>query len=192
MRKSGGMDTSLDALVRRFNTRARAITGFHRIPAQDADDLLQQTYLTYLARRDEVRNPEAWLAGTLNQRCLMFWRSRRRSWLSTAPDAFLEAKSRTDSPPQERMMLRRDLSKAVSRLPSRWRALINLKYGLGLDSKETAKRLGYRYSGIYTITKRCLAALAEEMEALGWKASVSPACPRHGQGCVSRVREGRE
>jgi RNA polymerase sigma factor (sigma-70 family) len=183
------MDLSLDALVQRFNSRARAITGFHRIPAQDADDLLQQTYLTFLVRRDEVRNPEAWLAGTLNQRCLMFWRSRRRSWLSTAPDEFLEAKARVDSPRQDQLMLRRDLSKAVSRLPSRWRALINLKYGLGLDSRETARRLGYRYSGIYTITKRCLAALAEEMEMMGWKASVSPPCPRPGQACMNRARE---
>jgi len=181
----------LDALVRRFNTRARAITGFHRIPAQDADDLLQQTYLTYLGRRDEVRNPEAWLAGTLNQRCLMFWRSRRRSWLSTAPDEFLEAKARTDSLPQDRVMLRRDLSMAVSRLPSRWRALINMKYGLGLDSRETARRLGYRYSGIYTITKRCLAALAREMAALGWNAPSSSACPRPGEGCGDRVEEGQ-
>ena len=64
--------------------------------------------------------------------------------------------------------MRRDLSTAISRLPERWRTLIRLKFGLGLDSRETARRLGYRYSGIYTITKRCLAALAKEMDSLGW------------------------
>jgi RNA polymerase sigma factor (sigma-70 family) len=181
------MDIPLDDIIRRFSSRARAITGYHRIPPQDADDLLQQTFVTFLVRRDEVRNPEAWLAGTLNQRCLMFWRSRRRSWLTTAPDAFLEAKAEAGVPPQDRAMLRHDLSIAVSRLPSRWRALINLKYGLGLDSRETAKRLGYRYSGIYTITKRCRAALAKEMESMGWEYSSSAACPRPGHECKDRV-----
>ena len=58
--------------------RAKAIVGFHSIPPQDREDLVQQTYLTYLRRHEEVRNPQAWLAGTLRQRCLLFWRSRRR------------------------------------------------------------------------------------------------------------------
>jgi RNA polymerase sigma factor (sigma-70 family) len=177
----GTQDPALDALIDRFNRRARAITGFYGIPVQEADDLLQQTYLAYLNKRDEVRNPEAWLAGTLRQRCLMFWRSRRRSWLSTVPDEFLEATIGPEVLPQDQMMLRHDLSLAVSRLPSRWQDLINLKYGLGLDSRETARRLGYRYSGIYTITKRCLAALAVEMESLGWECELSHACPRPGR-----------
>lgn len=161
-------DLAVERLVRRFKPKARAIVGFHGIPKQDAEDLVQQTYLTYLSRRDEVRSPDAWLAGTLNQRCLMFWRSRRRSWLSTVEDDYLEAVGSRDAPPQESLAVRRDLSTAISRLPERWRTLLRLKFGLGLDSRETAMRMGYRYSGIYTITKRCLAALAKEMEAIGW------------------------
>ena len=85
-------DREIEELVQRFRPRARRITGFHGIPGQDADDLLQQTYLTFLSKRDEIRNPEAWLAGTLSQRCLMFWRSRRRSWLAMVEDGFLEAR----------------------------------------------------------------------------------------------------
>ena len=164
-------DLVIEQLIRKFQSRARSIVGFHGIPRQDADDLVQQTYLTYLSRRDEVRNPEAWLAGTLNQRCLMFWRSRRRSWLSTAEDAFLEAAGSGDSVPQDMVAIRRDLSTAIARLPERWRLQLRFKFGLELDSKEAARRLGYRYSGIYTITKRCLAALAKEMESLGWNGS---------------------
>lgn len=183
MQSASEVDPALDGLVRKFQSRARVIAGFHGIPPQDVDDLVQQTYLTYLTRRDEVRNPEAWLAGTLNQRCLMFWRSRKRSWLATAPDSFLESRARVQSPPQEQAMMRRDLTMAISRLPTRWRALLRLKFGLGLDSRETARRLGYRYSGIYTITKRCLAALAKEMEAMGWERSLPRPCPRRSGRC---------
>ena len=82
----------LENLVRAFEPRAKAIVGFHRIPPQDAEDLVQQTYLTYLRRHEEVRNPEAGLAGTLRRRCLMFWRSRSRGWLSFADESFLDSR----------------------------------------------------------------------------------------------------
>jgi RNA polymerase sigma factor (sigma-70 family) len=164
--------------------------GFHGIPRQETDDLVQQTLLTFLSKREEVRNPEAWLVGTLNQRCLMFWRARRRSWLSTVEDGFLEAAGGQQSPPQDLVALRRDLTTAIARLPARWRELLRLKFALELDSKETARCLGYRYSGIYTITKRCLAALAREMEGMGWEAT--PAVCRSDQPTGCNGSGGRE
>ena len=180
-------ELSIEQLFQRFQSRARSIVGFHGIPLQDADDLVQQTYLTYLSRRAEVRRPEAWLAGTLNQRCLMFWRSRRRSWLSTAEDEFLEVAGSGDTVPQDQVAVRHDLSLAISRLPERSRLLLKLKFGLGLDSKEAARRLGYRYSGIYKITRRCLDALAKEMDSLGWNGAstcrgIATAGPRNDTG----------
>lgn len=158
----------LENLVRAFEPRARAIVGYHGIPPQDGEDLVQQTYLTYLRRRTEVRNPEAWLAGTLRKSCLMFWRARRNGWLSYADDAFLEKRPLAEPSPFDRVAMRRDLGKVIARLPRRNRDLVQLRFGLGCDSRETAERLGYRYSGIYTITKRCLAALARELREVGY------------------------
>jgi RNA polymerase sigma factor (sigma-70 family) len=161
----------LENLVRDFEPRARAIVGFHGIPREEADDLVQETYLTYLRRRAEVRDPQAWLAGTLRRRCLMFWRARRQSWLSFADEEFLDAKGSREREVVDFVALRCDLHKALSRLPDRSRRLLELRYGLGCDNRETAQRLGYRYSGIYTITKRCLAAVARELEGLGYSKS---------------------
>lgn len=161
-------ERTLENLVRSFEPRARAIVGFHRIPAAEADDLVQETYLTYLRRHAEVDNPEAWLAGTLRRRCLMFWRSRRQSWLSFADDGFLDSRASDEPSSQDRVVLRCDLRKVLARLPDRSRRLLQLRYGWGCDNRETAQRLGYRYSGIYTITKRCLAAVAKELEELGY------------------------
>ena len=158
----------LENLVRSFEPRARAIVGFHGIPPEEGDDLVQETYLTYLRRHAEVRNPEAWLAGTLRRRCLMFWRSRRQSWLSFADEGFLDSRATEETSSADRVALRCDLSKVIAQLPDRSRDLLRLRYGWGCDSRETAHRLGYRYSGIYTITKRCLAAVAKELEEIGY------------------------
>lgn len=171
-------------LVESFRPRAKAIVGFHRIPPEDADDLVQQTYLTYLSRWREVRNPQAWLAGTLRKRCLMFWRARRQSWLSTVESSVLEARA-DRRVPQKQVRLRLDLARMARRLPERSRELLRLRYGWGCCPKETAERLGYRYSGIYTITKRCLEMLAAELEAAGW-------CDGEDRVlCESTTEEGR-
>lgn len=158
----------LENLVRTFEPRAKAIVGYHRVPPEDGEDLVQQTYLTYLRRHEEVRNPEAWLAGTLRRRCLMFWRSRRNGWLSLVDDAFLDSRPGHEMSPQDRAAVRCDLGKVIARLPVRSRDLVRLRFGFGCDNRETAQRLGYQYSSIYTITKRCLSALARELEDLGY------------------------
>lgn len=169
MRYESPSERVFENLVESFRPRAKAIVGFHRIPPEDADDLVQQTYLTYLSRWQEVRDPQAWLAGTLRRRCLMFWRARRQSWLSTVDDAVLDAQAAVGPTPQARVGLRLDLARIVARLPRRSRCLLELRYTWGCDYRETAERLGYKSSGIYTITKRCLEALADELAAEGWR-----------------------
>ena len=42
----------------------RAIVSAFRIPAQDADDLLQDALVIYLVKRDDVRAPRSWLRDT--------------------------------------------------------------------------------------------------------------------------------
>ena len=158
----------LENLVKTFEPRARAIIGYHGIPPQDGEDLVQQTLLTYLSRQDEVHSPEAWLAGTLRRRCLMFWRSQRQGWLCFTDDSFLDSRPTPEISPEDRVAVSADLSKVIARLPRRSRDLVRLRFGLGCDNRELARRLGYRYSGIFTITKRCLATLARDLQGLGY------------------------
>ncbi len=163
----------LESLVRTFEPRARAIIGYHGIQPQDGDDLVQQTYLTFLQKHHEVEDPQAWLAGTLRNRCLMFWRSQRRGWLRLVDDAVLDSRPCGDPSPLERATTRCDLSRVLAGLPKRGRDLVRLRFGLGYDNREVAEFLGYRYSGIYTITKRFLATLAQELEAGGYTVEAS-------------------
>lgn len=148
------------------------------IPEQDAEDLIQQTLLALVDRWEGVRNPEAWVVGAMRKNCLMYWRSRRRRIYDAVDGSVLEWLAAPERPAQERRELGRDLEAVASRLPERYRSVIRLRYGLGYDPSEVARRLGYRTSSIAKVTTRCLAALGRELEASGFRGEGSPCRPR--------------
>jgi RNA polymerase sigma factor (sigma-70 family) len=144
----------------------------YRIPADDAEDVLQQTLLALLYQWDRVRDPECWLHGTLRRNCLMYWRTHRRKIYSSVDTSLLEWLSEPVAPSQERTDLLSDLENLIGRLPSRCRSLLQLRFRLGYEPPEIAERLGYRASSIGKITTRCLAALSRELLAAGFTEGV--------------------
>jgi RNA polymerase sigma factor (sigma-70 family) len=139
---------------------------FH-IPPQDAEDVLQQTLLTYLYKRESIQNTERWILGTLRNRCLLYWRDRRRRLYTAVDKALLESVAQSDGCPQERSDLLRDLNVVLAKIPSRCRNLLWLRYRQGYEPPEAARELGYKASSIYKVTERCLAALTKRMVACG-------------------------
>jgi DNA-directed RNA polymerase specialized sigma24 family protein len=93
----------------------------------------------------------------------MYWRSYRRRLYSAVDSTLLELLSQPMAPPQERSDLLYDLRHMIERLPPRCRSLLELRFQLGYEPAEVARRLGYRDSSIGKVTNRCLAALAREM-----------------------------
>ncbi len=55
--------------------KLKAILYRHRIPVEDTEDLIQETLLTLVRRRLEIRDPEAWVIAVLKKKCLMYWRA---------------------------------------------------------------------------------------------------------------------
>ena len=151
------------------------IFGFFRIPVQDAEDLLQDTFVLFITKRRQIVSPDAWLIGTLRFRCLLYWRKRRRRLLETVDETLLMELAGGSSPRQENDDLARDLSGAIGRLPDRCRSLLRLRYGLGCDDPEVALRLGYSPTGIRKIAHRCLSALTLQMLAGGYPTAAIPA-----------------
>lgn len=137
------------------------------VPPQDAEDLMQQALLTFLAVESQVEDPKAWLAGTLRNHCLMYWRSRRRRLYNAVDTAILEEIAEPEPPDQQALELNRDLGRVVGKLPARCRSVLQLRYGLGCRPAEAAERLGYRSSSIYKILDRCLAALSRSLTVNG-------------------------
>jgi hypothetical protein len=95
----------------------------------------------------------------------MYWRAYRRRLYLAVDAALLDCLSEPVAPPQERDDLLHDLRQMIERLPPRCRSLLALRFQLGYEPAEVARRLGYRGSSIGQVTHRCLAALSREMLA---------------------------
>jgi len=150
---------SLDEFASSVRPRICRMVRRWGVPAEDAEDLVQQALLALVDCWDRVRNPEAWVAGTARKCCLMYWRSHRRRIYEAVDDGVLDWLAEPERPTQERHTLRREIATVASGLPAHYRSVLRMRYGLGYDPREIAHRLGYRPSSIGKVTTRGLAAL---------------------------------
>jgi RNA polymerase sigma factor (sigma-70 family) len=133
------------------------------IPRDDMEDLLQQCFLRYLVKREEIENPTAWLVVTLRNRCSTYWRDRRRQRLETRESEELEWLAGAQPPEQERVDLRRDLSRSIRVLSPRHRELLRLRYTLGYETEEIARSLAYTPASVRKLACRSLGYLEREL-----------------------------
>jgi RNA polymerase sigma factor (sigma-70 family) len=182
---------SFDDFLKNVEPRLKRVLATYRIPADDAEDVLQQTLLALLYQWERVRDPECWLLGTLKRHCLMYWRTHRRKIYSSVDSTILEWLSEPVAPSQERTDLLCDLDNLIGRIPSRCRSLLQLRFQMGYEALEVAERLGYRASSIGKITTRCLAALSRELLAAGL-AEAAGAGSGAGSGVGSEIPDGTE
>jgi RNA polymerase sigma factor (sigma-70 family) len=142
----------------------RLLWRFH-VPAEDAEDLLQDAVVSFLLRREEISTPEPWFLATLKNRCLQYWRRRRRSLLRAIDAGLLEEIGPTAAPEQERADLRRDLDGALGGLTPRCRKILKLRYGYEYTGPEIASQIGAREDTVRQATLRCLSALSRNLTA---------------------------
>jgi RNA polymerase sigma factor (sigma-70 family) len=154
---------SLEQILHNVEPKLKRVLWRHRIPLQDADDLLQETFLIMVSKSNSIRNPEAWLLATLGNRCIIYWRKHRTRLWDLVDSTILELLAEAETPAQERSDLRADLDTLLNQLPDRCRSVLRLRYGLGCSTAEAAERTGYRQSSIRKVTHRCLAALSERL-----------------------------
>lgn len=159
---------TLDQLLRRLRPRLKQILGRYRVPAHDAEDLVQEALVSTIQKWEEIQDPEAWLLVTLRNRCVVYWRKRRTNLYSSVDAAILELLSEPVSAPQEKAELRWDLKNLIDELPARCRTLLRLRYGLGYDSSEVAEQMGYHPSSVRKVARRCMAALTYQMVTRGF------------------------
>jgi RNA polymerase sigma-70 factor (ECF subfamily) len=163
-----GTAETISQVLGRVRPALERVLGSYDIPPEDAEDVLQDTYLTLLYKWEKVQCPEAWLVGTLRKKCIMYWRKRRKRIVDAMDAAILELLSEPERPSQERQDLSRDFDRVLGRLPERCQRLLRLRYGLGLGPSEVAARMGYQPSSIRKITSRCLTTLSRELAAVGF------------------------
>ena len=163
---TGGKEP-LDQLLRRLRPRLRQVLGKYRVPAHDAEDLMQEALVATIQKWSEIQDPEAWLLVTLRNRCVVYWRKRRNSLYNSVDSALLELLAEPVSAPQERAQLLWDLNDLMEALPPRCRKLLRLRYGLGFEPSEVAEQMGYHPSSVRKVARRCMAALTYQMVVRG-------------------------
>ncbi|MEM9291551.1 MAG: sigma-70 family RNA polymerase sigma factor [Acidobacteriota bacterium] len=135
-------DEELEQLLARLYPQLRQILARHRVPFDDADDVLQDALLVLLRKAHQVRNPEAYLVTTLQYRCRMYWRARAHQRSLRAEQELLEEVAVPGPLPQQCATQRLDLERCLASLPAPARRLVRLRYGLGYTARELAPLLG--------------------------------------------------
>jgi RNA polymerase sigma factor (sigma-70 family) len=160
-------EDSLEVFLTRVRPRVKALFIRHQIPPQDTEDILQQALLALVYHRDSIRDPEAWLFGTLRNKCMLYWREQRRKLYEAVDATALDILAKPLTPDQEEEDLRRDLTNLIGLLPERCRSILLLRYRQGYNPAELAEILGYSQGSISKISNRCLAALTRRLVASG-------------------------
>ncbi|HJX26348.1 MAG TPA: sigma factor, partial [Thermoanaerobaculia bacterium] len=106
------VDTSLEDFLKRVRPRLKALFQRYSIPPQDTEDILQQALLALIYQRQAIRDPEAWLIGTIRNKCLLYWRAHRRKLYEAVDAAVLDCMAEPMQPAQEALDVRRDLAAA--------------------------------------------------------------------------------
>jgi RNA polymerase sigma-70 factor (ECF subfamily) len=150
-------------LLEGTRSRLAALCASFRVAPQDFEDLVQESLLALWRKRREIENPEAWLIRALRLECLRYQRRAIRQKNVAVDEATLELLVDAGGPSEEALGLRHDLRTLIRRLPARHRALIHLRFELGLTSEETARHLGYQPASLKKTTTRCLHTLRSQL-----------------------------
>lgn len=154
--RSETVQESLAELFLRLRPCLRQTAARFRIPADEADDLIQDAALALVRSWSRVEFPEAWLRGALQHLCFLYHRTRRRRPLEFLDLALLEALVPAQRPAQEEAEIAWDLACWSASLSPMFRRLLQLRYVLGWTDREIAARLGYQPDSVRKLRARAL------------------------------------
>ena len=156
-------DLSVECLLNEQRPQILAILARYRVPASDAEDLVQDALLALVYKHESIRKPQAWLLGTLRNRCRLYWRQRRLRICESLDEALISALESSDAPGGRNVDARIDLERVLPRISNVCQQAIRLRYLEDRSAYETAELLGYKRSGIHKVMERCLMALAKQL-----------------------------
>jgi RNA polymerase sigma-70 factor (ECF subfamily) len=153
MASSQAFGDVVPALSRQLRPKLCRILAWYRIPPEDAEDLVQTTLLLAMTRWCEIRSPAAWILGTLRNRCIMYWRGRRRHTAGFVPIEPIEHQLSVE-PPQVHQALLADVEELCRKLSPRHRRVLTLRCHHELSPQEVARATGLRKSSVGKIVRR--------------------------------------
>lgn len=152
-------EEGLEELIYQLRPRLRQVLASYRIPYPDSEDLLQDTLFAAFCQWDSIQTREAWLIGTLRNKCAMYWKRQRNNPLQAVDLPILESLSEPLPPHQERFEQLWDLDSLAGSLCPRHRMVLWLRFGLGMSTLEVAAHTGYHPTSIRKLICRCVERL---------------------------------
>jgi RNA polymerase sigma factor (sigma-70 family) len=146
--------------------RLKRLLAAHRVPPEDAEDLLQDALLVLVLRWDHmdgIVSPEGWLLGTLRLTIRQYW--RRRSRERRLLDGLAPSPAGSEAAPQERRDTARDVRSLCAALPWKARRILWLRYGEELAPRDTARALGCQPDSVRRLARRALERVRKQLAA---------------------------
>ena len=144
----------LQQICLRFSGRLHGFFRAKRIPADDVDDLTQETFLRLWKRRARVRpeKVERFLFAVARRVALEYGRQRSRDARDLAALQSVDPQGRGKPNPRDIVAEREESSlvlEAISRLPQRLREVVTLIYLGDMSRDEVSRSLGIRRKSVY-------------------------------------------
>ena len=188
-----GEEAAWSSLVGRFTRRLTRLVQSYRVPAQDAEDVVQTTFVRLYDHIDSLRDPKAlpgWLDTTARREALKCIRAARRECpLDGGVLENLPAPHELDERPSE--ALDAELDQAIERLPERQRALLRLlDSNEALSYEEISSRLEMPIGSIGPTRGRALTRLRADGRLVAVAAAAAAARRDGDEGPASRAPWG--
>jgi RNA polymerase sigma factor (sigma-70 family) len=134
---------------------ALAIRKF-RVPLDDAEGLAHEVFLSYLKRRDEIRDLHRWLVGAICNASRYYWRQRGRHTEQLDTEIADTKPDPATGNMIETMMARIAAGEAMAGLSPRYQHILRLRYFEGYSIKEIADHLGVTSKYTQKLVTKCL------------------------------------
>jgi RNA polymerase sigma-70 factor (ECF subfamily) len=156
---------------------------------QDAEDLVQETFLRAWRKRDTFQGRStfrAWLYRIATNACLDYLERHPRvpttevNWLQPFPDRLLERPAPSDAEPDEAVVAKETIELAflvaIQHLPPKQRAVLILRDVLGWPASESADLLDLSVASVNSALQRARSTLKEHLPSrrMEWAQSVDP------------------
>ncbi len=154
------MENDPQKIVEQFGRLVYSTAAAHMKNKEDAEDIFQEVFLTYVKKQPVFTTDEAaraWFTRTTVNHCRMLWRSKGRH--SALP---LDELSETASSDNEEE--KRELLQALNSLPDKYRIVIIMHYYTGLTAKEIGKALRISENAVYTRLNRARKQLEDKLK----------------------------
>jgi RNA polymerase sigma factor (sigma-70 family) len=110
-----------------------------RIPESDAENLVQEVFLSYLQTGTKIDNVRAWLVAAMCNASRHYWRARGRT--ESLPENFGEHADTRSLGLADQFALKMTIRQAVQYLPERCQETLRLHYFEGHSASEVARLL---------------------------------------------------